>query len=89
MCETSKPLRVARARRAGRLARFASVIRAGATRAGRSLTGGRKPAIEVLLTDTARRRALERELRTQLENLRRALGADLPVDEIVVQQVLR
>jgi hypothetical protein len=83
-----KPLRVARARRPGRLARFASVIRAGATRAGRLLTGGRKPAIAVLLTDKARRRALERELRTQLENLRRALGADLPLDAIVVHQVL-
>jgi hypothetical protein len=88
MCDTSKPLRPARTRKAGRLARLASGMRARAARAWRFLTGGRGPAIEVLLTDSARRRAIERELRIQLRNLRRALGTDLPVNAIVVQQVL-
>jgi hypothetical protein len=88
MCDTSKPVRAARARRPGRLARVASGIRARAARAWRFLTGGRGPAIEVLLTESARRRAIERELRIQLRNLSRELGTHLPVDAIVVQQVL-
>jgi hypothetical protein len=88
MCDTSKPLRAARARRPGRLARFVGGLRAGVARTWRFLIGGRGPAIEVLLVDQARRRAIERELGTQLRNLRRALGAELPVEAIVVQQVL-
>jgi hypothetical protein len=88
MCDTSKPPRAARARRPGRLARFASGIRTRAARVWHVLTGGHGPVIEVLVADAPRRRGIERELRGQVRHLRRALGADLPVDAILVQQVL-
>jgi hypothetical protein len=63
-------------------------LRSRAAAIGRALTGRRGPVIEVLVTDAARRRALTREVREQLGHLRHALGADLPVDAIVVQQSL-
>src|SRR5438067_117564 len=45
--------------------------------------------IEVLIADANRRRTLERELRSGLRRLQRALGAPLPADlAVVVQQVI-
>ena len=88
MCDTSKPLRTARSRRPGRLARLLGGLRSRAAAIGRALTGRRGPVIEVLVTDAGRRRALTREVREQLGHLRHALGADLPVQAIVVQQSL-
>lgn len=49
----------------------------------------RSVPVEVLIADRSRRRALERELRTGLRRLQRALGAPLPGDlAVVVQQVI-
>ena len=50
----------------------------------------RSVPVEVLIADHARRRALERELRTGLCRLQRALGAQLLDDlAVVVQQVIQ
>jgi len=88
MCDPSKPLRGVRARKPRRLARVAGEIRDQLLRVWRFVIRGRGPAVEVLVTDSARRRVIERELRGQLRRLRHALGTDLPVDAIVVQQVV-
>jgi hypothetical protein len=59
-------------------------------RAWRAVRHRCRPApVEVLVTDRTARRALERELRSGLRRLQRALGAPLPADlAIVVQQVI-
>jgi hypothetical protein len=45
--------------------------------------------VEVLVSDRTRRRALERELRSGLRRLQRALGAPLAADlAVIVQQVI-
>jgi hypothetical protein len=50
----------------------------------------RRVPVEVLLTDRARRRALAREVRAALRQLRRLLGPALPSDlAVVVQQAIR
>lgn len=67
-------------------ARCAALLR----RAWWAVRRWRRPVpVEILVTDRARRRALERELRSGMRRLRRALGAPLP-DElaVVVQQVI-
>src|SRR5262245_39326690 len=59
-----------------------------ARRAWRALRCRHTP-VEVLIADPARRRALERELRTSLARLERALGAPLPPEAaVLVQQVI-
>src|SRR5207249_9588623 len=59
--------------------------------AWRAITRWRRPVpVEVLITDPSKRRSIERELRSGLRRLRRALGAPLPAElAVVVQQVIK
>lgn len=81
-----------RATRCVRLLRtIAAQLGGGMRRLWGALRGARRGVpIEVLVADRTRRRSLERELRTGLGRLQRALGAPLPPHAaIVVQQVIR
>lgn len=74
-----------------RLRAMAAWLVAALRRGWQALCRSRRPMrIEVLVTDHARRRTLERELRAGLRRLRRALGTPLPANlAVVVQQVIR
>jgi hypothetical protein len=64
----------------------ASFIRAACLRGKSLLRSRRGIPVEVVVADAPRRRAIQREVRRALHQLRRALGSDLPPDLVVMVQ---